>query len=87
MRASLHITSRADEKGTEITTRDALGILVKKDMIKIEAISVDLDRILLLLTEIPYNLLFMSLVPLNLHTTSRLLNLLGMNPAILEAKQ
>ena len=86
MRASLHIMSRVDEKGTEITTRDALGILVRRDMIQIEAISVGLDRVLLLLPEIPYNLMLMSLVPLNLHTICRPLNLLGMNPAILGAK-
>ena len=78
---------RADEKGTETTTRDALGILVNKDMIQTEVISIDLDRVLLLLPEIPYNLLLMSLVTLNLHTTCLPLNLLGMNPSILGAKR
>ena len=83
MPASLRITIRADEKGIEvmirgalgIMTRDALGILVTRDMTRTGAISVDRGRVLLLLPEIPYNLLLMSLILPSLLDIRRFLNL------------
>ena len=70
MPASLLIMIRAGEREIEIMIRDALGImtrdvpdiLVMRDMIRTGAIGVDLDRVPLLLPEIPYNLPFVSLV-------------------------
>ena len=80
---SLHITIRVGAKGIEvmirgvlgIMTRDVLGILVTRDMIRTGAISVDRGRVLLLLPEIPYNLLLMSLILPSLLDIRRFLNL------------
>ena len=81
--ASLHITIRVGAKGIEvmirgvlgIMTRDALGILVTRDMTRTGAISVDRGRVLLLLPEIPYNLLLMSLILPSLLDIRRFLKL------------
>ena len=83
MPASLLIMIRAGEREIEIMIRDALDtmtkdvpdILVMRDTIRTRAIGVDRDRVPLLLPEIPYNLLLMSLILPSLLDIRRFLNL------------